>query len=99
MSLDTAHHEHPDQASATGPDVDPEKVQEFASILFGALAAGSTALMVSLGHRTGLFDALAGLPPSTSPQVAGRGGAARALRTRVAAHDDHRAGGGARPHG
>ena len=77
MSLDTAHHEHPthpDQASATGPDVDPEKVQEFASILFGALAAGSTALMVSLGHRTRLFDALAGLPPSTSPQVAAAAG-------------------------
>jgi 2-polyprenyl-3-methyl-5-hydroxy-6-metoxy-1,4-benzoquinol methylase len=77
MSLDTAHTEqtaHRDQATAPGTDVDPERVQEFAGSLFDALAAGSTALMVSVGHRTGLFDALAGLPPSTSPQVAASAG-------------------------
>ena len=77
MSLDTAHPQqstNPDQTTATGPRLDPEKVQEFASTLFGALAAGSTVLMVSIGHRTGLFDALAGLPPSTSPQVAAAAG-------------------------
>ncbi|HET9201241.1 MAG TPA: class I SAM-dependent methyltransferase, partial [Dehalococcoidia bacterium] len=28
------------------------------------------ALIISVGHRTGLFDALAGLPPSTSEEVA-----------------------------
>jgi DNA-binding IclR family transcriptional regulator len=27
-------------------------------------------LMVSIGHQTGLFDKLAGLPPSTSAQIA-----------------------------
>ncbi len=73
MSVDTACPEQkapPGRPTATGPDVDLSKVQEFAADLLGALAAGSTALMVSVGHRTGLFDALAGLPPSTSPQVA-----------------------------
>jgi 2-polyprenyl-3-methyl-5-hydroxy-6-metoxy-1,4-benzoquinol methylase len=69
MSLDTAH---PEQTTTEVPD--PQKVQEFAGQLLGALAAGSTALMVSVGHRTGLFDTLAGLPPSTSPQVAAAAG-------------------------
>jgi 2-polyprenyl-3-methyl-5-hydroxy-6-metoxy-1,4-benzoquinol methylase len=31
---------------------------------------GFTGLMISVGHRTGLFDVLAALPPSTSDQVA-----------------------------
>ena len=26
--------------------------------------------MTSIGHRTGLFDTMAGLPPSTSEQIA-----------------------------
>ena len=77
MSLDTEHPEQatrPDQRTATHAHVDPSRVQEFAGSLLGTLAAGSTALMVSVGHRTGLFDALAGLPPSTSPQVAAAAG-------------------------
>ena len=77
MSLDTTQSEqttHPDQTTATGHYLDPGKVQEFAGSLLGALAAGSTALMVSVGHRTGLFDAMAALPPSTSPQVAAAAG-------------------------
>jgi hypothetical protein len=32
--------------------------------------AGMLALMTSLGHRTGLFDAMASLPPATSVQLA-----------------------------
>jgi SAM-dependent methyltransferase len=34
------------------------------------LNEGAIALMTSIGHRTGLFDAMAGLPPSTSEQIA-----------------------------
>jgi ubiquinone/menaquinone biosynthesis C-methylase UbiE len=37
---------------------------------------GFTALMISIGHRTGLFDVLAALPPSTSEQVARAAGLA-----------------------
>lgn len=69
MSVDTTT---PDRTATAGPD--PQRVQEFAAGLLGALAAGSTALMVSVGHRTGLFDAMAGRPPSTSPQVAAAAG-------------------------
>ena len=32
------------------------------------------ALMVSVGHRTGLFDAMAQLPPATSDQIASAAG-------------------------
>lgn len=59
-------------ADTSGPD--PARVQEFAGQLFGTLSAGATALMVSIGHRTGLFDTLAGLPPSTSPQLSAAAG-------------------------
>jgi SAM-dependent methyltransferase len=34
------------------------------------LNSGFTTLMISIGHRTGLFDALGSLPPSTSQQIA-----------------------------
>ncbi|WP_100447978.1 class I SAM-dependent methyltransferase [Glycomyces xiaoerkulensis] len=53
---------------------DPEAVGRFAESVFGTLAAGSTALMISVGHRTGLFDAMAGLPPATSAQIAAEAG-------------------------
>lgn len=43
---------------------------EFAERLIGVLNAGMLALMTSLGHRTGLFDAMASLPPATSVQLA-----------------------------
>ncbi len=53
---------------------DPSAVEAFAGELLGILAGGSTALMVSIGHRTGLFDALAGLPPATSSRLAAEAG-------------------------
>ena len=43
---------------------------EFAERLIEVLNAGMLALMTSLGHRTGLFDAMASLPPATSVQLA-----------------------------
>jgi SAM-dependent methyltransferase len=42
----------------------------FAERLIGVLNGGMLALMLSLGHRTGLFDAMASLPPATSRQIA-----------------------------
>src|SRR3712207_4038866 len=38
--------------------------------MLGVLNDGALALMTSIGHRTGLFDAMAGLSPSTSEQIA-----------------------------
>lgn len=68
----TTRHDTTAGSDTSGPD--PARVEEFAGQLFGTLSAGATALMISIGHRTGLFDALAGLPPSTSPQLADAAG-------------------------
>ncbi len=38
--------------------------------MIGLLNGGALALMASVGHRTGLFDAMAGLPPSITEQIA-----------------------------
>jgi 2-polyprenyl-3-methyl-5-hydroxy-6-metoxy-1,4-benzoquinol methylase len=38
------------------------------------LNAGALAIMTSIGHRTGLFDAMSELPPSTSEQIASAAG-------------------------
>jgi 2-polyprenyl-3-methyl-5-hydroxy-6-metoxy-1,4-benzoquinol methylase len=46
--------------------------EDFASRLLRALNDGSLCLMVSIGHRTGLFDVMSGLPPSTSAEIAQR---------------------------
>jgi hypothetical protein len=54
----------------TIPELDQVKAEQFAERMVGVLNEGSLALMTSIGHRTGLFDAMAGLPPSTSDQIA-----------------------------
>src|ERR687889_526639 len=51
-------------------DLDQAKAEEFAERMVGVLNEGSIALMTSIGHRTGLFDVMAGLPPYTSEQIA-----------------------------
>ncbi len=51
-----------------------ESSDDFAERLIGVLNAGMLALMTSVGHRTGLFDAMASLPPSTSRQIADAAG-------------------------
>lgn len=43
---------------------------EFAERVIRVLNAGMLALMTSVGHRTGLFDTMASLPPATSRQIA-----------------------------
>jgi SAM-dependent methyltransferase len=48
--------------------------EEFAGRLLGVLNDGALALMISIGHRTGLFDAMASLPASTSAEVAAAAG-------------------------
>ncbi len=53
---------------------DTQKADAFAGRMVGILNDGALALMVSIGHRTGLFDRLANLPPSTSPQIAAAAG-------------------------
>jgi SAM-dependent methyltransferase len=44
--------------------------EQVADRLMGVLNDGALSLMLSIGHRTGLFDAMASTPPSTSAQIA-----------------------------
>ncbi|HEX8247232.1 MAG TPA: class I SAM-dependent methyltransferase [Pyrinomonadaceae bacterium] len=46
------------------------KAGQFADKLVLTLNNAATALMISIGHRTGLFDAMADLPPSNAGQIA-----------------------------
>lgn len=44
--------------------------ENFAGRLMDVLNGGMLALMLAIGHRVGLFDAMAAMQPSTSPQIA-----------------------------
>lgn len=54
--------------------LDQTKAEVFAQRMLDILNSGAIALMTSIGHRTGLFDTLAQLPPSTSQQIADAAG-------------------------
>jgi len=51
-------------------EINQQKAEAFAGRMIGALNEGAIAVMTSIGHRTGLFDAMAGLPSSTSGEIA-----------------------------
>jgi SAM-dependent methyltransferase len=53
---------------------DSEAVAAFADQLLDMLNQGALSLMVSIGHRTGLFDALAELPPADAERIAAQAG-------------------------
>jgi len=55
-------------------DFDPQRAEDFGNKMVDVLNGAALALMTSLGHRTGLFDVMAGLPPSTSEQIAKEAG-------------------------
>ncbi|MBW2493806.1 MAG: transcriptional regulator, partial [Deltaproteobacteria bacterium] len=54
----------------TSAPLDEAKVEAFAERFIGALNESSLMMMFSIGHRTGLFDALDGADWSTSAQIA-----------------------------
>jgi ubiquinone/menaquinone biosynthesis C-methylase UbiE len=53
---------------------DTAKAEVFAGRFLMALNNGALCLMVSVGHRTGLFDVMRTLPPATSSEIATRAG-------------------------
>ena len=59
------------QALIDSPLVDQQKAEAFCGELIAGLNHAGLMLMISVGHRTGLFDCLAQLPPSTSDEIAG----------------------------
>jgi ubiquinone/menaquinone biosynthesis C-methylase UbiE len=46
----------------------------FADRMLNTLNQGALCLMISVGHRTGLFDTLRDLPPATSAEIAAKAG-------------------------
>ena len=54
----------------TGPTPDESRIEAFAERMVGVLDGATLALLTSLGHRTGLFEAMADLGPATSTEVA-----------------------------
>lgn len=54
----------------TTNELDQQRSEAFAERMLGVFNDGAIALMTSIGHRTGLFDAMARLPPSTSEGIA-----------------------------
>lgn len=51
-------------------ELDQSKIDAFAGQMTGFLNGAAAALMLSIGHRVGLFDAMAQLPPATSEEIA-----------------------------
>ena len=52
------------------PELDPAKKDAFAGKMVGILNGAVLALMTSIGRQTGLFEAMAALPPATSEAIA-----------------------------
>lgn len=61
-------------ADTTGTVFDSGKAEAFAARMLRALNDGALCLMVSIGHRAGLFDAMHGQAPATSAEIAARAG-------------------------
>ncbi len=54
----------------TMPQTEDSQKNAFAEKMLGILNSGTAALMMSVGHRTGLFDTMATLSPHTSQEIA-----------------------------
>jgi hypothetical protein len=54
----------------TTTEYDAERAEAFAGRMLETLNSGAVAVMISVGHRTGLFDALAEIDTATSQELA-----------------------------
>ena len=62
------------QETSISSHFDTRKAEAFAGRLLSALNDGAFCLMASVGHRTGLFDAMRDQPPRTSREIADAAG-------------------------
>ena len=58
----------------TTEQLDTAKAEAFAGHVVGILNGGMLSLMMSIGHRTALFDTMAEMPPSTSEEISKQAG-------------------------
>ena len=56
------------------PSLDTTKAQAFADRLLTIFNDGALCLMISIGHRTGLLDAMRGAAPASSTEIAAKAG-------------------------
>lgn len=54
----------------TTQQIDPAKAEAFGGTVVGILNGAALTNMISIGHRTGLFDTMAGMRASTSAEIA-----------------------------
>lgn len=54
----------------TAPETGTETVKAFTDRMVSTIDNASLTLLLSLGHQTGLLETMAGLPPSTSAEIA-----------------------------
>jgi SAM-dependent methyltransferase len=64
----------PTMTTIDTPSTPAESVQQFAERMAGVMDNASLAILLSIGHQTGLFDTLGELPPATSAQIADAAG-------------------------
>jgi 2-polyprenyl-3-methyl-5-hydroxy-6-metoxy-1,4-benzoquinol methylase len=57
-------------AAAAARDLDAAKVAAFSARMVDVLSSSALSLMISIGHRAGLFDVMAEMPPATSEKIA-----------------------------
>jgi len=53
-------------------ELDQSKMDAFMEKMIGIYNSGALNLMISIGHRTGLFDTMADMEPSTSKEIAAK---------------------------
>lgn len=61
------------EVMALEAQVDSAKREACAEKMLGVFNSGALGLMVSRGHRSGLFDLMADMPPATSREIAAQG--------------------------
>ncbi|HVH17415.1 MAG TPA: class I SAM-dependent methyltransferase [Myxococcota bacterium] len=54
--------------------IDAQRAEAFSEKMVGVLNGAAIALMTSIGHRTGLFDVMSGMPPADAEKIAGEAG-------------------------
>jgi SAM-dependent methyltransferase len=64
----------PDLQAPVLPALDAARVEAFADRVLGILNGGALALMISIGHRTGLFDVMARQGPAPARAIADEAG-------------------------
>lgn len=57
-------------AMETQPEFDSAKAEAFTESVAGIINSGAISIMLSIGHRTGLFDLMAQMPPASSIEIA-----------------------------